>query len=100
MTAAGAKIIEGLKDAVAGNFSAVTIEGQRWIRAPEWQPIRAAPKKPLDKHGYGPTILLWVEGELAIGFWDRDFKKFFIVTVERHPQPSHWMPFPEPPVSA
>jgi len=28
----GAKIIEGLKDAAAGNFSRVTIEGQVWQR--------------------------------------------------------------------
>lgn len=29
----GRKIIDGLKDAVAGNFASVTIEGQRWVRA-------------------------------------------------------------------
>ena len=28
----GAKIIEGLKEAVAGNFGRVTIEGQAWVR--------------------------------------------------------------------
>lgn len=28
----GHKIIEGLKEAVAGNFSRVTIEGQTWVR--------------------------------------------------------------------
>ena len=28
----GSKILEGLKDAVAGNFASVTIEGQRWVR--------------------------------------------------------------------
>jgi hypothetical protein len=37
----GAKIIEGLKDAVAGNFSAVTIEGQRWVRV-DGYPSKAA----------------------------------------------------------
>lgn len=42
----GAKIIEGLKDAVAGNFSRVTIEGQVWVRRgyEEWQPINTAPR--------------------------------------------------------
>jgi len=28
----GAKIIAGLKDAIAGNLSRVTIEGQTWVR--------------------------------------------------------------------
>lgn len=39
---AGHKIIEGLKDAVAGNFSSVTIEGQRWIRVISPSPAVAA----------------------------------------------------------
>lgn len=29
----GAKIIEGLKEAVAGDMTRVTIEGQTWLRA-------------------------------------------------------------------
>jgi|HubBroStandDraft_5_1064220.scaffolds.fasta_scaffold192517_3 hypothetical protein len=28
----GAKIIEGLKQAIAGDFARVTIEGQTWVR--------------------------------------------------------------------
>ncbi len=28
----GKKIIDGLKDALAGNFARVTIEGQHWVR--------------------------------------------------------------------
>lgn len=28
----GRKIIDSLKDAVAGNFASVTIDGQRWMR--------------------------------------------------------------------
>lgn len=41
----GAKIIEGLKDAISGNFGRVTIEGQVWERRghEEWQPIETAP---------------------------------------------------------
>jgi hypothetical protein len=35
----GRKILEGLKDAVAGNFAAVTIEGQRWVRADAPEPL-------------------------------------------------------------
>jgi hypothetical protein len=29
----GAKILEGLREAVAGNFASVLIEGQHWYRA-------------------------------------------------------------------
>lgn len=32
MSVAGARIIESLKEAVAGDFAAVTIAGQRWVR--------------------------------------------------------------------
>jgi hypothetical protein len=31
----GAKIIQGLKQAVAGNFVRVTVEGQTWVRLPD-----------------------------------------------------------------
>lgn len=27
------KIIDGLKDAIAGNFTRITVEGQTWVRA-------------------------------------------------------------------
>lgn len=40
---AGAKILDGLRDALSGNFSRVTIEGQTWVRQ-DWQPIETAPK--------------------------------------------------------
>lgn len=33
MSAIGPRIIAGLKEAIAGNFAAATIEGQRWVRA-------------------------------------------------------------------
>ena len=33
MSGTGSKLIDGLRDAVAGNFSQVTIEGQTWVRA-------------------------------------------------------------------
>lgn len=32
MSDAGRKILDGLKDAIAGNFVAVTIDGGRWVR--------------------------------------------------------------------
>lgn len=44
MADAGRKIIEGLKEAVAGDFASVTIDGQRWVRDDDWQPIETAPK--------------------------------------------------------
>lgn len=63
-----------------------------------WQPIETCPIWPLDSHGYGPTILLFIDGGLGVGFWDRDFMKFYIEYPEGHrAQPSHWMPMPEPP---
>lgn len=32
MSEAGRKILDGLRDAVNGNFTRVTIEGQTWVR--------------------------------------------------------------------
>ena len=49
---AGRKIIEGLQEAVAGNFSRVTIEGQTWVRfrgkAPPVE-IRRNPDESIDE---------------------------------------------------
>lgn len=60
MSDTGHKILEGLKDAVAGNFAAVTIEGQRWVLGPQWQPIESAPR---DKF----VLLLVPNGQLESG---------------------------------
>jgi len=65
-----------------------------------WRPIETAPSRPLDKNGYGPTILIWVESAVGIGFWDDDFGQFFVEASDRHPQPTHWRPLPEPPAPA
>lgn len=101
MTAAGAKIIEGLKDAVAGNFSAVTIEGQRWVRTPEWRSIETAPPAGTNidvwmvlpsGHGARWTSVMW--GDQArrwIGGPPSQDEKGWKAT--------HWMPIPESPVS-
>jgi hypothetical protein len=32
MTNSGSKLIDGLRDAIAGNFTRVNIEGQVWVR--------------------------------------------------------------------
>ncbi len=63
--AAGAKIIEGLKDAVAGNFSRVTIDGQTWARigVPEEAPARCFGWRAVG----GGLILIRREFELAPG---------------------------------
>ena len=61
-----------------------------------WLPINTAPRKPLDKNGYGPTIFLLREGQPEVGYWDRDFSNFYMEHAERmNPQPSHWMAVPE-----
>jgi hypothetical protein len=48
MSEAGAKIIEGLKHAIAGNFVRVTIDGQTWIRRDEENAQIAVMKDALD----------------------------------------------------
>jgi Protein of unknown function (DUF551) len=66
-----------------------------------WQPIETVQRKPLDKFGYGPPVLLWVDGQWGIGFWDDDFGNLYVAYPEQHRDrelsPSHWMPLPEPP---
>lgn len=61
-----------------------------------WKPINTAPREPLDKHGYGPTIFLLRDGQPQVGFWDNDYSNFYIEGAdEMNPQPSHWMAVPE-----
>lgn len=88
----GSKIIEGLKQATAGGFARVTIDGQTWARS-EWQPIETAPKN-------GATLLVWrpSEGEhypahVGVDLWsDKSWYRS-----RRYQQPTHWMPLPAPP---
>jgi hypothetical protein len=64
----------------------------------EWQSIKTAPRRPLDNLGYGPTVLLFVNGKVGIGFWDEEFDRFYVEYPEcRRADPTHWMLFPEPP---
>lgn len=110
----GQKILEGLKDAVAGNFSAVTIEGQRWVRAPAWQPIDSAPKDGtkvdlLFAYPRGRTNdCEWRQGDVygdGGWYWSRPTWKDFELLPEsewdtnRYPnmEPTHWMLPPRPP---
>ncbi len=47
--------------------------------------------------GYGPTIFLWADDNAWVGFWDRDFDKFYFEGRDKHdPQPTLWMPIPKP----
>lgn len=65
----------------------------------EWQPIDTAPRIPIDKFGYGPTIFLLIEGSPGMGFWDQDFDRWYIETeAGHHPQPSHWLAVPSLPI--
>lgn len=94
----GAKIIEGLKDAVVGNFSSVYIEGQHWVRA-DWQPIETAPR---DRT---PILVVWWTGNKAwqsVAWMVRDETEEWWTPTDasfRHYlHPTHWMPLPSPPV--
>lgn len=67
----------------------------------EWQPIETAPRKPLDEHGYGPTIFILVGNEPAVGFWDDDFSNFYFGDFSSPKrQPSHWLPVPQLPLTS
>lgn len=94
---AGQKIIDGLKDAVAGNFARVTIDGQTWERKESWQPIKTAPKD-------SRAVLIWSEMwedtyGMVIAHWggDRDgwiCPEFITGEWEEDIQPTHWMALP------
>ncbi len=106
------KIIKGLKDAVAGNLSAVTIEGRRWIRAPEWQPIETAPKDGTfflaryrlvsdEEDEHGRVIKRNVVEHFTVvayyvfnGFVEFPWRGSFV----RNMTFTHWMPLPDAPV--
>jgi len=62
--------------------------------ASEWRTIDTAPRTPLDKYGYGPTVFLFADGA-ATGYWDRDHSNFYMEGRDSlNPQPSHWMAIP------
>jgi hypothetical protein len=78
-----------------------------------WMPIETAPKAttPLGlAHVLGPPVLLWWDGEVIIGVhWTTlrndaariEFKEEWSSgEIDRHGQPTHWMPLPSPPTSA
>jgi hypothetical protein len=101
LSKAGAKIVAGLEDAVAGNLATVTIEGQRWVRVfgfqpqvSEWQTIESAP--------IGRTS----HDKILVGFMGQFHWVPFVAFPNGpetqspgHAKPTHWMPIPTPPVT-
>ena len=96
MSNTGARIIEGLKEAAAGEMSRITIEGQVWQRMPAWQPIETAPRQTkvlvalweYDNPLSGERVFL-IAQKIAAG-WVDDFEYGVY-------EPTHWMSLPEPP---
>lgn len=85
----GAKILAGLRDAVAGNFVAAIVEGQHWVREPEYRSIETAPKD-------GTEVLLPIRFN-ARAYWCDDLKKWVLsypLHMETVPGPTKWLPSP------
>lgn len=58
----------------------------------KWQPIETAPKD--------IAVILYEDGESYVAEWDRRFDRWRMPIAPRvyfKPDPSHWMPLPEPP---
>lgn len=97
---AGAKILDGLRDALSGNLSAVTIEGQRWVRAPEWQPIETAPRDGTrilaTGGGIGGSTIEIVSYNERVGAWDapNDTLDDRDDEPDGYNRPSLWQPLP------
>jgi hypothetical protein len=101
----GARILDGLRDALSGNFSAITIEGKRWIRAPVWQPIETAPRDGArilgTGGGLGRSVVEIVSYNERVGAWDapNDTLDDRDDEPDGYNRPSHWMPLPAAPTS-
>lgn len=102
----GQRVIDGLKDALAGNLARVTIDGETWTRGERWRPISTAPKD-------GTEIDLWVvsrsgpfqwrepDCHFDNGWWIQDDGRKRPIAIGEDPKvtPTHWRPLPEPPVT-
>lgn len=105
---AGRKIIEGLKDAIAGNLAAVTIDGQRWVRDDGWQPIETAPKDGTEVLGFyrGCRVIVkwhpfeeaWVSPDLPNTDDIRGYAVLDLASWRGHP--CVWRPLPARPLPA
>jgi glyoxylate utilization-related uncharacterized protein len=96
----GARIIDALKEAVAGDFARVTIEGQVWTRGERRQPIETAPKD-------GNCFLAVVEGEVRQVVWGKTshIRIYGWIFADQGEEtdlcsPTHWQPLPALPESA
>ena len=87
MEMTGQKIIDGLRDAVAGNFVRATIDGQTWVRDTGWQPIETAPKDIM--------IMTWDGASIDIAKWA--WEDSWIGCDGPSYIPTHWRHLPPPP---
>lgn len=63
----------------------------------EWRPIETAPKD-----DQGSQVLLWIDGDAAVGYWLEDEwvpNDATVACTAFIVQPTHWMPLPEPPAA-
>ena len=89
------KLIEDTCQGKTDRFIIIKTEHRR---VSKWKPIKSLPRKPLTEQGYGPDVLLFVDGEIGFGCWDRDFDKPYVEFTESHRgDPTHWQPLPKPP---
>lgn len=61
----------------------------------EWQPIETAPKDNI-------PILAYCKGDVCKVWWQTDFldgSQYWQNEADSEPQPTHWMPLPEPPAA-
>lgn len=103
----GAKIIEGLKAAIEGDLSRVTIAGQTWSRS-EWKPIETAPKYKWILLYSPPEENERRTGQLYVATWESlsyNWKPQWVYGANGQEHSfrngvygaTHWMPLPEPP---
>jgi hypothetical protein len=90
---AAQKIIDGLKDAINGNITAVHIDGVTWRPEKVWQPISTAPKD--------SEFLVWHRGSIRqVQLYDslHTLPNAVIDPLSgRIWGATHWMPLPSPP---
>ena len=116
MSDAGRKLLDALQEAVDGKLTRVRMQdGSTWIPLPQWQPIETAPKDgtaviiftPAD----GAAVPVPEDGQVGFGWFDdgcddlgNEVDEATWQWFDQHEQgpchPTHWMPLPEPPVTA
>lgn len=100
MSEAGRRIVDTLCE-IPGDVTTVSIDGVRWVRAPEWKLIRTAPKD-------GSCILVTDshrQDTWHIVSWEDDYESGYCwkaseFTAYRVDAFTHWMLLPSPPVQS